>query len=104
MSDFMSTPLAVIERPVHALHERTKDQKMTSLDEVQKLQTAYGSDWTIRITNSVARATRRRNLSDEEMSAGMAMTLFDGDGSSLAEQLAEQQCIEDDLIETALQP
>lgn len=76
---------------------------MTQQD-LSELQLAYGSDWYIRIINAEPRATRRRSLSDEEISAGMAMTLFDGDGGRLAELLIKQERIESDLIKAALKP
>jgi len=91
-----------IEHTLRALLELTKDQNMTTVDDVQFLQGAYGSDWIIRITKGRARATRRRDLSDEEMSAGMEMTLFDGDGGTLTEQLNKQELLERELIEAGL--
>lgn len=94
--------LGSIEHTPRIRLELTKDQDMTTVDEVQYLQGAYGSDWIIRMTKGRARATRRRALSDEEMSADMKMTLFDGDGGSLTELLTEQERIERELIEAGL--
>lgn len=74
---------------------------MTS-QELSELQKIFGSDWYIRIINSEPRATRRRTLSDDELSADMKMTLFDGDGGPLATLLLEQRGIEADLVKTAL--
>lgn len=75
---------------------------MTTIDEIPQLQAAYGSDWIIRVANGVACATRRRDLSAEELGAGLAMTLFDGDDGSLSEQLAKQQRIENELAAAGL--
>jgi hypothetical protein len=71
-------------------------------EELGDLHAAYGADWLIRVTNSKAAATRRRSLSDEEIAAGMAMTLYDGDGGSLAQLLFAQQRLEDELTEAGL--
>lgn len=71
-------------------------------EELGTLQEAYGGDWSIRVTTRKGVATRRRSLSDEELAAGMAMTLYDGEGGSLAELLFKQQRLEDDLTEAGL--
>lgn len=77
-------------------------------EELVNLQQAYGSDWTVRIPpHEKPTATRHRSLSREELGAGLAMTLVeDRQGyprcRSLADQLADQQRIENELIEAAL--
>jgi|1185.fasta_scaffold47417_3 hypothetical protein len=69
----------------------------TTLEDVQRLQADYGHSWNVRMLNGTACATRRRDLSDSELGAGLAMTLYDGDRNSLAEQLIEQARIEESL-------
>ena len=72
----------------------------TTLEDVQQLQADYGHGWNVRMLHGTARATRRRDLSDAENAAGLAMTLYDGDRGSLAEQLIEHARIEESLPST----
>lgn len=72
----------------------------TSEEDVQHLQADYGKSWNVRMLHGTACATRRRDLSDSELGAGLAMTLYDGDRESLSEQLIEQTRIEESLSST----
>lgn len=80
---------------------------MTDTELVQ-LQEAYGSSWNVRIPpNGHPTATRRRDLSPEELGAELVMTLAEDQiglpgCESLADQLAKQQRIEDELTAAAL--
>lgn len=75
---------------------------MTSLDDVQQLQQEYGADWIVRRTNGKAYATRRiRSLTEDELRAGLEMTLYDGDGNTLAAKLKMQTLNEARLNGTA---
>jgi hypothetical protein len=72
----------------------------TTAEDVPQLQADYGRGWNVRMLHGTACATRRRDLSDSELDAGLAMTLYDGDRDSLAEQLIEQARIEESLSST----
>lgn len=72
----------------------------TTPEDVPQLQADYGRSWNVRMLHGTACATRRRDLSDSELDAGLAMTLYDGDRDSLAEQLIEQARIEESLSPT----
>jgi len=74
--------------------------RATTSEDVPQLQADYGRDWNVRMLHGTACATRRRGLSDSEIDAGLAMTLYDGDRDSLAEQLIEQARIEESLSST----
>ncbi len=72
----------------------------TTAEGVQQLQADYGHSWNVRMVHGTACATRLRDLFDFELNAGLAMTLYDGDRDSLAEQLIEQARIEESLSAT----
>jgi hypothetical protein len=72
----------------------------TTPEDVQQLRADYGHGWNVRMLHGTGCATRRRYLSDSEIDAGLAMTLYDGDRDSLAEQLIEQARIEESLSST----
>lgn len=74
--------------------------RATTDEEVQRLQADHGHSWNVRMLHGIARATRRRDLSDSEIDAGLAMTLYDGDRDSLTEKLIEQARIEESLSST----
>ncbi len=74
--------------------------RATTPEGVQQLQADYGHGWNVRMVHGTACATRRRHLFEFELDAGLAMTLYDGDRDSLAEQLIEQARIEDSLSST----
>mgnify|MGYP001614281398 CR=1 FL=1 len=72
----------------------------TTPEDVPQLQADYGHGWNVRMLHGTACATRRGDLSDSEIDAGLAMTLYDGDRGSLAEQLQRQTRIEKSLSST----
>src|SRR3954462_11276918 len=74
--------------------------RATTPKDVLQLRADYGRSWTVRMLHGTACATRRRDLSDSELGAGLAMTLYDGDRESLSEQLIEQTRIEESLSST----
>lgn len=68
----------------------------TSNEFIQRLQKVYGDDWHIRLNPSdipsdIPAATRLTPITEEDVSQGLAMTLWeDGRHGPLAEQLADQ--------------
>lgn len=74
--------------------------RSTTAEDVPQLQADHGHSWNVRMLHGTACATRRRVLLDSELEAGLAMTLYDGDRDSLAEQLIEQTRIEKSLSST----
>lgn len=64
----------------------------TSNDFIQRLQKIYAEDWYVRVNPcDIPTATRLDRITDDEMSNGVVMTLFEGkDDQPLADQLVKQ--------------